>query len=399
MGARSGGGRGLKYVLSLLPLLLLTGCWSSVELNDRAFVRMIVLDKANSGIELSLDLPLPNRLIPGSAGGTGESAGKPYTYMSKTGSDISDAYRKLQSDLSRQISFGQTRAIVIGRRLAEEGVAPILDFLAREPTLHMNAYIFVTSGRAREIESIAAILERFPTDILVAYSNSHVTVDTTLKDFLAVRGGDIIVPMLQFGKEIIQSEKEKEQNWMGTNGAAIFREARMVGALNVKEMRGGLWILGKLKESEISVPSPTDGKHISFMIQRPHTRTTPSIREGQVEIHIQCKAEAELLSSSSDVNLMEPQQLLKLEQSLNKEVRKRMASAFAKTKAANSDPFVFGSYIDWYYPKKWKSLMPHWRDFYSNDLKLETHVDIAIKRLGTQRRTVRPTGLQTEAKQ
>lgn len=58
----------MKTIFVILSLLLLTGCWSSVELNDRAFVRMMVLDKTKSGIELSLDFSLPNRLIPGSAG-------------------------------------------------------------------------------------------------------------------------------------------------------------------------------------------------------------------------------------------------------------------------------------------------------------------------------------------
>ncbi|NHN29694.1 Ger(x)C family spore germination protein [Paenibacillus agricola] len=389
----------MKYVFGLLTLLLLTGCWSSVELNDRAFVRMIVVDKTKSGIELSLDLSLPNRLIPGSAGGSGEQTGKPYTYVSNSGSDIGEAYRKIQSDLSREISFGQTRVVIFGRELAEEGIEPILDFFAREPRMHSNAYLFVTPGRAKEIESITAIVERFPTDILVAYSNSHVTVDTTLKDFLVVNysGGDVIIPMLKFEKKRIESEKEKEQTSMGTNGAAIFREAKMVGTLNVKEMRGALWILGKFKDGEMSVPSPTDGKYVSFMVQRSTTHTTPKIREDQIEIQIQCKAEAEVLSSSSNINLLDTKQLKKLEQSLNMEVKKRMESAIAKVKEANSDPFIFGNYIDWHYPKKWKSIKPDWRYYYSNNLKEEIQANITIKRLGTLQHTLRvTTGSQAE---
>lgn len=75
--------------------------------------------------------------------------------------------------------------IVIGRELAEAGIEPILDFLAREPAMHINAYLFVAPGRAREIESIATLFERFPSDILSAYGETHVVLDTTIKDFLA----------------------------------------------------------------------------------------------------------------------------------------------------------------------------------------------------------------------
>ncbi|KRE70917.1 hypothetical protein ASL11_11545 [Paenibacillus sp. Soil750] len=365
----------------MLPLLLLTGCWSSVELNDRAFVRMVVLDKTKSGLELSLDFTLPSRLIPGSAGGGGgEQTGKPYTYISNTGNDISDAFRKIQSDLSRKISFGQTRVIVIGRQLAEEGFESILDFFAREPTMHMNAYLFVTPGKARDIESTSAIMERFPTDILVGYANSHVTVDSTIKDFLT--GGDIIVAMLKFGKTKIESEKEKEQLWMGTSGAAIFKQGKMVDTLNTGEMRGGLWILGKMKDAEISVSSPTDGKDVSFMVKRAQTHIIPKVREDQIEILIQCKAEAEVLSSSSNINLLESKQLEKLGQSLDMEVNKRMTSAIDKTKKVQSDPFRFGEYIDWNYPVKWNSMKPRWRDLYSS-IKIETETNITIKQIGT----------------
>ncbi|SFK72902.1 spore germination protein KC [Paenibacillus sp. 1_12] len=375
----------MKTIFVVLSLLLLTGCWSSVELNDRAFVRMMILDKAKSGIELSLDFSLPNRLIPGSAGGSGEQTGKPYTYITETGIDISEAYRKIQSDLSRKISFGQTRVIVIGRQLAEQGIEPTLDFLAREPAMHINAYLFVTPGKAREIEAIAALFERFPSDILAAYGEKHVIIDTTVKDFLAANysGGDMVVPMLRFGTKSIPSEKEKEQQWMGTSGAAIFKQGKMVSTLNTSEMRGGLWILGKLNNAEISVPSPTDGKPVSFMVQRADTRIKPRIKEDQVEIQIQSNAEAEVLSSNSNINLQDLKQLDKLEQSLNKTVKKRITSAVDKSRAVGSDAFQFGNYLDWHYPVKWKSIKPQWRDIYSSQMKLDVQTDVKILRLGT----------------
>ncbi|WP_127531630.1 Ger(x)C family spore germination protein [Paenibacillus kobensis] len=383
----------MKCVFGLLSLLFLTGCWSSIELNDRAFVRMAVLDKTQSGLELSLDFTLPSRLIPGSAGGGGgEQAGKPYTYISNTGKDFGEAYRKIQSDLSRKISFGQTRAIIIGRQLAEEGIEPILDFLAREPTIHMNAYLFVTPGKAKEIEKISAIMERFPTDILVGYANSRVTVDTTIKDFLMLNytGGDIILPILKFGRTRIESEKEKEQTWMGTSGAAIFKQGKMVGTLNTSEMRGGLWILGKLKDAEISVPSPTDGKDISFMIKNLHTHIIPKVREDQVEIFIKCKAEAEVLSSNSNINLLDSKQLNKLGKSLDMKVNERMIRTIDKTKKVQSDPFRIGEYIDWNYPGKWKNMKPRWRALYSS-IKVEMQTSIKVKQVGTYRHDVHVT--------
>lgn len=107
-----------------LPLLILSGCWSSLELNERLFVRMLIVDKAEQGIELTLVFPLPNLLIPGTAEGTGQQEGKAHSYMTQAGADIGQAYRNIQANLTRRINFGQTRVIVVGRELAEEGIEP-----------------------------------------------------------------------------------------------------------------------------------------------------------------------------------------------------------------------------------------------------------------------------------
>ncbi|WP_411503609.1 hypothetical protein [Brevibacillus centrosporus] len=59
----------MLYIVAFLSCFGLTGCWSSVELNNRSFVRIIFLDKVNDGVEVTLSFPLANRLIPGQSGG------------------------------------------------------------------------------------------------------------------------------------------------------------------------------------------------------------------------------------------------------------------------------------------------------------------------------------------
>lgn len=174
----------------------------------------------------------------------------------------------------------------------------------------------------------------------------------------------------------------------------------MVSTLNTSEMRGGLWILGKLKNAEISVPSPTDGKNISFIVQRADTRISPRIKEDQIEIQLQSKAEAEVLASSSSINLKDIKQLEKLEKNLNQVVKKRITSAIARTRAVSSDAFQLGNYIDWHYPLKWKSIEPKWRDVYNSKMKLDVQTDVTITRLGTFQHAITETEMSdSEAEQ
>ncbi|MCS7461482.1 Ger(x)C family spore germination protein [Paenibacillus doosanensis] len=386
-------------LLTLFPLLLLTGCWNSIEINDRAFVRMMLLDKSESGIEVTLGFPLPNRLIPGQTGGSGGQTGKPYTFVTKTGRDIGEAYRFIQSDLSRTITFGQTSIIVIGNALAEEGILPVLEFIAREPRFHINASMFVTEGKVKQMTAVPNVFERFPVDILVAYVRQHITVRATVKDALmaAYSGGDLFIPMLDFELKTMTSENNKTQQWMGTDGAAIFKLGKMVGTLNTNEMRGAMWVQETVRDSEITVPSTIDGKDVSFIVKNNQTSIRPVLSGDQIAINIQSRANADLISSESDINFQDAKQRAILEHDLEAFVQDRMSKAIRKSQEAGSDAFQFGQYIDWNYPNKWIALERQWRYLYAKRVKFNIQARIIIKHLGTEKhplriRTIKDTG-------
>lgn len=382
--------RALMLAVFSFPLLMLSGCWSSLELNERLFVRMLIVDKAEQGIELTLVFPLPNRLIPGTAEGTGQQEGKVYSYMTQAGADIGQAYRNIQANLTRRINFGQTRVIVVGRELAEEGVEPVLEFIGRNAPFYLNSKIYVTTEKAHDIATIATVSERFPSDVVAAFSRFRFTIDTASKDVMAANynGGDVVLPLLRVKKIRIETEKEKEQMWVHPVGAAVLKEGRMVGTLTMKEMRGGLWILGKLKDAEITVQSPTDGKDVSFMIRNTHTRTKPKLTRDRILIQIETDADAGVLSSDSNVDLEDPHMLKLVEQSLNREIHRRITGAITKTRSMKTDAFNFSSYIDWTYPRQWERIKPHWREIYAESLAFSVRPDVKIRQIGTIKESV-----------
>ncbi|OMF44723.1 hypothetical protein BK138_34310 [Paenibacillus rhizosphaerae] len=300
-----------------------------MELNERAFIKTMIVDKSEQGVELTLGFPLTNRLIPGMAVGSGQSQGKAYSYVSGSGEDLGQAFRNIQMNLSRRISFGQTRVIVLGRDMAEAGAEPVLEFVGRNAPIYLNTKLYVTTGTAKDLTSAAVVSERFPNDILTATSKFRTAIDTSIKDFMEANyyGGDKVVPLLRLKMRRIETEKEKEQPWIEKAGAAVFTQGKMVGTLNVQEMRGGLWILGQLTDAEITVTSPTDGKNVSFMIRNLHTNIKPKLGQGRTLIQIEADADASVISSDSNIHLYDPQMLKRVEKSLNGEVHQRITDA------------------------------------------------------------------------
>jgi spore germination protein KC len=376
-----------KSLLTCLVCLLLClqgGCWSSAELSERAFARLLLLDYSDEGVELTLGFPLPNRVSTGGgAAGGGDSKSDNFTYVTKSGKTIAEAYRKIQADLSRKITFGQLRSVLIGRKLAEKEIQPLVDFIMRLPSIHINANLFVTDGDVKQFTKIPVTFERFPTDIMSEYAEQQVTIMITIKDmlFAIYSGGDLILPLLVFGKAEVLDSKSSG-NWLGTDGAALFKQGTMIGTLNTQEMRGSLWIIGQLSSAVISVSSPTDGKPVSFLIQQANSKVKPIIHGDQITFQIQCKANVSLLMTESSIDVTDPSQLKQLEQRLADKIEGRIDMAMARARKAKADPFHFGQYIKWRYPQKWKTLEANWRDTFANDIHVDSHIDMTIKWLG-----------------
>ncbi|MBU5672442.1 Ger(x)C family spore germination protein [Paenibacillus brevis] len=383
--------------IALLILLLFTGvggCWSSMELNTRAFIQSVLIDRTEDGqIQLYVGVPLPNRMVPGQAGGSSPQATDPFTFVGKKAENISQALRLIQVDISRSISFGQTRVIVVGRRMAEHGIDEVIEFVNRQPAFRLSANLYVTTNEVEEIMKIPLVFERFLSDILKRYVSTHVTLDTTVKDFKLAKykGGDILTPLLVFGKASeISTEDPKKSMWMGSGGAAIFSGGKMSKiTMNRKELQGALWISSQMKSSIITINSPSDGREISCTTEGISTSIKPIVKNGQISFKIKSKAKAHVLSSMSEIDLKDPEIILKIEKILDKSTEERLRLVIDKTRQAQSDSFLMSQYLDWRYPKAWHSIKDRWKSYYATELPIEIDVSIRLNRTGGVYRSVK----------
>ncbi|MCC2683305.1 MAG: germination protein Ger(x)C family [Paenibacillaceae bacterium] len=377
-----------KVIGCLAICLPLTGCWSRVEINDRAFATMMYVDKGEieGNVKLALTFALPNRLIPSQGGGGGSGTqGNPYDVVSKEGKNVAIAYRLIQSDLSRKINWGQLRVIVIGEGLAKRGIQPLLEFLAREPDFHLKAYVFITEGETTHLEEAPAVFERLPSEVLREFAKQRTVINTSLKDLLVARyyGNDTIISMLVSPKKKMISEKNKTARWIGTGGAAIIRDGKMSTKMAVNEMRGGLWIMNELKDAVISIHSPTDGGEISYRVVKAATKIKPEVRKDKIVFHITSKAQGDLVSVDSDLNPSDPKQHELVARELSKEVERRIKAALDKTQKIGADSFILGRYLEWNYPKEWKQIKNNWDTIYENQVEFDIRASIEVKSQGT----------------
>ena len=374
--------KNLKWSM-VISTFLLTGCWSQVEINDRAFVSTILVDKAKNGqIELTMTFPLPNRLVSSLAGGQ-SSSGNPYAALTYKGLNISEAFHKAQVDLPRRISFGQAKVLVIGDKMAKEGIVKILEFIIREPSLNLNMAMFVAPQKAKDILPMVPAFENSQTRILLGFAKNEIALQTTPKNFLESTDGNMIVSRLKMGKRKMLSEKGKEVVWIGTDGMALFHQYKMVGKLTSYEGRGALWLRDTFKNGLVTIKSPSDKKNISLLVRRAKTKIRPSSND-PFTFDVYVNVEGDVSESNSAIDLKKVKNLLQLQSIAQADIENRIEAAFQSTKRTGSDAFQLGEYLSWYKPKIWKSVKADWPTVYQEKVKLNIHIDLSIKRIGSE---------------
>ena len=180
-------------MLSLVGVILLSGCWDRVEINDLAIVTAAAIDETDDNqIELSLQVFIPKALGSGGGqGGGGGGGGGPVTLVrSHKGINMSDAMSKLQSGIPRKIFWGQCKVFIFGEKLAKKGIQKEIDFILRHPQTRERSYLFVSEGKAKSVLEFQPTLERYSAESIRELSALHIGMQVTTQDIDEMLIGD-----------------------------------------------------------------------------------------------------------------------------------------------------------------------------------------------------------------
>lgn len=365
---------------------LLTGCWSAVELNDRAFISVIILDlDDDENIEVTLGMPLTDNMIAGMSSSAPED-NQSFGYFSRKGKTIEEALQKIQGDISRSITFGQNRNIIIGKKYAEHGIDRMLELAARNPFIRLNTSLFYVDGNAKEaVTNSPAITERFFVSILNNYIKNHYILNTTIRDMMISRtsGGDGLLPILSF-KPNVGSPTTDLPPTVSTGGGAIIREGKLVRPyLSPDQITSAKAITKQMTQFFFSVKSPTDENSIGFYSTFIKLETKVSKQEDGIHILLRPISNVVTISSDSDLNLMDQKRIYELEKTIEMYSNNQLKDAIKVLQQSKADVFHFDRYLHVKYPKEWKQISQDWRTYYSENLKVDVESKIYLKRKGS----------------
>lgn len=384
-------------LLSLIIMMIgpiLGGCWNQKELTDLAFVMAMGIDKGEtSRYDVTFQIIIPGNVASGQNSG---GKGLPFAVYKSSGDNLTEAARKVTRKLPRRLYYAHTNLLVINEDVAREGVYNILDALERDPEFRTTTQMIVVKDTtADKFISTVTTIEKIP---VTKITKSLKTTQEMLGENLEITIDEFVTSLVSSGKEPVISafkiegdEKSYDQlantdtatphTVLTADGLAIFQNGKLTEWINGEKARGIVWILNKVKSTDINLNWKGKKDAISITTIRAKATISANIKNGKPIIQVLIEEEGNFSEANANIDIMNPNEIKKIETALEKEIKEEITTSINEVQNLKSDIFGFGEKIHQKDPKLWKKLKEDWDEHFA-ELQVDVKVRAYIRRSG-----------------
>lgn len=356
----------LKIVFIISMLMISTGCWDRLELEEQAYVVVIGFDKSENDELIDITFQIANPQV-GSAVKV-QTKEPPSEIITISAPDFVSARDTANASVTRKLRFSHSLTIIIGEELAKlEKLKHILAATIRDYEIRREINIIVTKENASEfIRANKPELETRPHKYyefmqkrwedtgLVPYSTYNRYAERT-------EGMDsLFLAIYATAKKINNNKKDayednyypgeiniKKNNKIQMIGSAVFKNGKMIGTLTGEETRGTLLLRREAKaESWLATyEDPLKPKYrvTARLLKKEETDINVKIEGQKAKIDVQVPLNIQVLSIPSLVNYVSDinkQSILK--KSIEEQLEKKAKALVKKSlKDFKGEPFTW----------------------------------------------------------
>lgn len=352
----------LLYLFLIAVMILLPGCWSYEELEERAIVTALGADLEPDGkLVVSVQVVRPFQFGIQRTPQSGASK-SPVKIFTATGKSMDEAIMKIQQQTGRKIFFSFMEAVIIGEDLARDDIMRLTDWVLRHREVRLQTWFGTARGKARDvIRATDAGLEvvsgfYIGRTLVISREEDALIPATSLFDFSSTLAGKITCPVTFK----IHTTKKRPR----ISGGAVYRRSRLVGWLNDEETRGYLWVTGRVERGIVTTPLPGGG-HASFEIRGHRTKLKPEMRGKRPAVRLSLTVKGNVDEvHDPDLLLDKPSHLKKLEKIMARQITREVEASLRRARELRADVFGFGQLFRRHQPAEWASMEDNWEDIF-----------------------------------
>lgn len=383
-----------KIMITLICLVMLSGCWSRRELNDLLIVLGYGIDIEDGKYLVSYQVVNPSEIS------AQKNAGNlsPVTLYQGRGNTLFEAARALTAQVPRKVYLGHLQLFVISEEVARKGISGFVDSFLRDNELRLDFNVVVARGTpASDILKLYTPLEKLPTNSMVnsletSAKNWAPTISVTMDDVLnklSSNGVELaltgirIIGDAEIGSSKINVELIKPPSRYSYTNIAMFKEDKLVGWLSEQESKGYTDITDVLESTSIKIPCG-DGKYVGIEVTSSDSKLESTVSNDNPEVTIHIDLQANIVEKQChDINLTDPSVIAKIQSQADQDVLNNATAAIEKAKRKKSDILGFGRQIEKDHPRYWKKVEKQWSDVYFPQTKVHIDIKLLIRQTGT----------------
>lgn len=161
------------------------------------------------------------------------------------------------------------------------------------------------------------------------------------------------------------------------NGLGVFRQGKLLYWMKDSEARGTEWLLNQIEETVLNIDADDKKESVAVNIIYSRTEVKTTMEEGLPVFHVTIAEEGSVNETDSFVDLSKREEIMKIEQGLEKKTRIEVMQAFQKGQQLESDIFNFGNELKRTNPQEWAALDGDWGRVFAKgrlDLKIKAYI-------------------------
>lgn len=375
-------------VVLVLTSSLLAGCWHALPLEKRGLVPLLAIDTAAAGgyrVTVALIQP-PGLAPPGPTGGGGTQGGTPVFLRTASAATMVQAIHAITSRTYLYMDFTHLEAVIVSRSVAQHGLTPALEYLARSLEFSQTGWLLV--ARAGSAAGLLRATQKDlpqPNEVLsqtARWTRLHTPYHTarlmTAFKEMPLSGVSFVTAGVAAGPS---SAGPQSVPWV-IGGDALFRRDQLVGWLHGPAALGWALAMNRLRYQAVTVqtgPARADLEVIGVArrveVARDGSGTPRVTLVLSVDAHI-----ASLLGAGNFSRA--PGQLRALERAAGQVLASDVRQGLAEAQAAGSDAFGLGEYVRLHDPAYWSRIRSHWAGAAFRSLPVRVRVRVRITSVG-----------------
>lgn len=366
----------LRVLLLLcLPMLVLCGCWDKKEVEERTYVVAIGLDlprgidiEKDQALDVTLQFSNPKLNVKGAS----PTEGTEKDFITLTAPDLVTARNMANSFVTREISFGHNKVLIVSEELARtETFYRLLSTAIKDREIRRETNILVTEGKAAEFiaknkPELLVRPHRYLQFLIDRATETGMVPESTINRLFAITDGDADLFLAMYGS-IHEKDKEigfhdedqytagqvpaKRGNPAQLIGSAVFKEGKMIGTLTGEETRVSRLLdnTSKTRDMFSSFPDPLDKRYkIAVRIKKANkVKVKVTLRNGPPKLDVYYPIEMKVLSVPSMIDYASNRKNQKiLKTALEKRLKENADKLIKKTQEEfKTEPFYWSLYV------------------------------------------------------